>query len=188
MIKYLETLIKLIIALALLSFFYHFIKDLSFYVKKTNEYNNKISAIQNKNNTLSANIKSSKDFYEENQKIIEATRISDEELNAINNAIFKNITDKKLGFFTLKDTSFKRNTKIINVYSIKGTLNLIIDSLFTLEDTKLLINNEINKTINEINELNKGKIEIIPIGIYLDNKDYYYEFNIFKKITKREEN
>lgn len=181
MIRHIENIIKAIIALLLFLFFYHFAKDLTAYTKKASEYDKRIGSLSNEIFTLKTNIQESKEFYEENQKIIDSTKITDEDLKLISEAIFKNITDKKLGFFTLKDMNFKRNPKVINIYILNGALKLEVDSLFSLEDAKNLVNGEVEKSIKKINELNKDKFEIIPITVYINKNEYFYEFNILKK-------
>lgn len=188
MIRYLEIIIRIIIVLISLWFIKNLYHDLSSYLNKSSETQKILTTLYAETHSLSDSLERSKKFYEENQKVIEETRIQDSELYEIAQAIFKNITDKKLGFFTFKDISTYRDVSVINVYSISGILNLNASSLFSFEDVREIVNSELSSAMSSLNKSNRDIFELTFVNAQAINEgtEYKFDFNIVKKHTPKE--
>lgn len=184
MIKILENGIRIIIVIMLLWFVKNLYTEIKGFLEQSRKSTLHLDGIQKQINSLSARLDSSKKFYEENQKIIDETKISDEDMFVLTNEIFKDITNKKLGFFTIVDFAPIRDAKFINIYNLKISLSLNVSGLFSLDEIRDMLQSEVNKQIEILNKNNQGKYEISLSNGYLNENNYLFDILILKFINK----
>jgi hypothetical protein len=181
MIKIIENGIKIIIVFFVLWFFKSFFTDLNDFFSMVNKNEEQLNKLAVFTANKEAEQTEAKRFYDENKIIIENTKISDDEIKNSIKSVFGDITNKKLGFFDIKDFIFERDTKIINAYKINFTLFLKIDSIFRMQEVDEMISREINKRIEKFNHDNATYFELGMIEKTLFQDEYKIQLILLNK-------
>lgn len=187
MIKLIENGIRIIIFFFIFWFFKNLITDINDFFVLTSQNDKSLVELQRITDQKEKEYLIAKNFYEENKFIIENAKISDAEIKSAIESVFKDITNKKLGFFKIQDLYFERDKKIINTYNINLSLILQIDSLFNLQDVDLMISKEIEKRINIFNKVNDSLFHLELLEKNISNNEYKIQLILINKWRKPNE-